>query len=267
MAGSDNVFRRCLVIKNKGHIGSRDTFSLYTTRDEWFEEGKFYTYSIAKSNRIYNNTFAYNLGYAISCNYWPYGEQYPYSIGENVFLNNIFVFNGSQRGNSELYYNDGSGKIAGDLWSHNLIGNDATVEVMRWGDKHYRLSQSVDEIAVLVFKDNIQGDPLFRSREKDDYALLPGSPCIEKGRPLTFTTSSGTGKTIPVQDSTFFFDGFGLVPGDLIVIGKNAPVRVVSVLDKKTLVVSEVVSWQSSEPVSLPFGGTALDIGAVEYLP
>jgi hypothetical protein len=267
MAASDSIFRRCLVIKNKGHIGSRDTLSLYSTRDEWFEEGKYYTYSSAKRNRIYNNTFAYNLGFAISCNYWPFGEEYPYGIGENVFLNNIFAFNGSQRDDVELYYNDGSGKISGDLWSHNLIGSDSKRAVMRWGEKHCTLAQCVETIPLLTFKDNIQGDPLFKSREKDDYSLRPGSPCIDKGRPLTYTTSSGTGTRIPVQDSKFFFDGFGLVPGDMIVVGKTLPVRVVSVPDEKHLIVAEAVSWEVSDRVSLPYEGTAPDIGAVEHVP
>lgn len=265
MAASDNIFRRCLVIKNKGHIGSRDTFSLYTTRDEWFEEGKYYTYSTAKRNRIYNNTFAYNLGFAISCNYWPYGEEYPYGIGENVFLNNIFVFNGSRRGDGELYYNDNSGKISGDLWSHNLIGSHSERQVMRWGEKSFTLALCPEKIPLLTFKDNIQGDPLFRSRARDDYGLLPGSPCIDEGRPLTFTTSSGTGTRIPLQDSRFFFDGFGLLAGDIIVVGENPPVRVVSVEDDKHLLVAETVWWQAADPVTLPYEGTAPDIGAVEY--
>ena len=136
MAASDNIFRRCLVIRNKGHIGSSDTFSLYSTRDVWFELGKYYTFSVAERNRIYHNTFADNLGYAISCNYWPYEEEYPYAIGANIFLNNIFVFNRSGRDNLELYYNDSSGKIAGDLWLHNLIGNDPLAEVITWKDSH-----------------------------------------------------------------------------------------------------------------------------------
>ena len=266
MASSDNIFRRCLVIRNKGHIGSRDTFSLYTTRDEWFQEGGYYTYSDARRNRIYNNTFADNLGYAISCNYWPYGEQYPYGIGENVFLNNIFAFNGSERDRLELYYNDASGKIAGDLWSHNLIGSDAGKKVVTWGGRTYTLQQCMDEIPALTFDANIQGDPLFKGRERDDYSLLPNSPCIDKGRFLTYTTSAGSGVSIPVEDSTFFFDGFGIVEGDTILVGKKI-VQVISVPDDKHLVVAESVTWENSEPVSLPYEGIAPNIGAIEYMP
>lgn len=267
MAASDNIFRRCLVIRNRGHIGSRDTFSLYSTRDVWFEEGKYYTFSVAERNRIYHNTFADNLGYAISCNYWPYGEEYPYAIGENIFLNNIFVFNRSGRDNLELYYNDSSGKIAGDLWSHNLIGTDPPDRVITWKDTNYTLREAMQRIDVLTFEANIQADPLFRNREKYDYRLLADSPCIDKAKPLTQTTSGGTDTSIPVQDSRFFFDGFGIMEGDKIVVGRNQPVTLVSVPDDKHLIVAEPISWQTSDPVSLPYEGTAPDIGAFEYMP
>jgi len=267
MAASDNIFRRCLVVRNKGHIGSRDTFSLYSTRDEWFREGKYYTFSVAKRNHIYNNTFADNLGYAISCNYWPYDEEYPYAIGENVFLNNIFAFNRSNRDNLELYYNDSSGKIAGDLWLHNLIGNDPLAKVITWKDIHYTLREAMQRIDVLTFEGNIQADPLFQNREKDDYHLRQGSPCVDKGRPLTHATSDGSGTSIPVHDSRFFFDGFGIAEGDSIVVGKNQPAMVVSVPDDRHLIIAEPISWQAMDPVSLPYEGIAPDIGAFEYTP
>jgi hypothetical protein len=267
MAASDNIFRRCLAIRNKGHIGSADTFSLYTARDEFFQEGKYYTFSVAERNRIYHNTFADNLGYAISCNYWPYGEEYPYGIGKNIFLNNIFVFNGADRGDLEIYYSDNSGKIGGDLWLRNVIGTESAEKVVTWKDTTYTLETAMKKIEPLVFKGNIQTDPLFRDREKDDYRLLPDSPCIDKARPLTQTTSDGSGVSIPVQDSRFFFDGFGIMEGDRIVVGRNQSAQVVSVPDDKRLIVAEPISWQASDPVSLPYEGAAPDIGAFEYVP
>ena len=267
MAASDNIFRRCLVIRNRGHIGSRDTFSLYSARDVWFQEAKYYTFSVSERNRIYHNTFADNLGYAISCNYWPHGEEYPYAIGKNIFLNNIFVYNRLGRDNLELYYNNNSGKIAGDLWSHNLIGTDPLDEVITWENVSYTLSEAMRRIDVLTFEGNIQADPLFRNREKDDYRLQPGSPCIDKAKPLTQTTSAGSGVSIPVQDSRFFVDGFGIIEGDKIVVGKNQPAQVISVPDDKRLIIAEPISWQASDPVSLPYEGAAPDIGALEYVP
>jgi hypothetical protein len=267
MAASDNIFRRCLAIRNKGHIGSADTFSLYTARDEFFQEGKHYTFSVAERNRIYHNTFADNLGYAISCNYWPYGEEYPYAIGKNIYLNNIFVFNGADRGDLEIYYNDNSGKMGGDLWLRNVIGTEPARKVITWKDATYTLETAMKKINILIFQENIQTDPLFRDREKDDYRLQPDSPCIDKARPLTQTTSDGSGVSIPVQDSRFFFDGFGIMEGDKIVVGKNQPVKVVSVPDDKRLIVAEPISWQASDPVSLPYEGAAPDIGAFEHVP
>ena len=131
---------------------------------------------MAERNRIYHNTFADNLGYAISCNYWPSAEEYPYAIGKNIFLNNIFVYNRLARDNLELYYNDSSGKITGDLSSHNLIGTDSPDKVITWINTDYTLREAIQRIDVLTFEGNTQADPQFRNREKDDYACCLTRP-------------------------------------------------------------------------------------------
>ncbi|MFZ5864579.1 MAG: hypothetical protein ACOYXY_01725 [Thermodesulfobacteriota bacterium] len=266
MAGSDNIFRHCLVIDNRGHLKLDDnTFSLYTTRDQFFERGGFYTYSTATGNRIYNNTFAGNLGYAVTSFYWPTDDDFPYHIGNNVFLNNIFAFNGRKRGNMEIYYNNTSGKISGDVWANNLIGSKRGEEVIHLGTAIMSPVEAETGLSFASFQRNIQGDPLFEDAAKGIYRLKPGSPCIDAGQHLTYTTADGSGTVIPVKDASFFFEGFGITDGDLIVVGRNQPVRVTAVLDGQRLQVDRSIAWKASDPVSLPYKGKAPDIGAFEY--
>ncbi|MFC1833401.1 right-handed parallel beta-helix repeat-containing protein [Thermodesulfobacteriota bacterium] len=267
MPVSDNIFRRCLVINNRGHQGgANNTFSMYTARDQWFEEGGYFTYSTAVRNHIYNNTFTGNLGFAISCDYWPSAEHsFPLRIGDNKFVNNVFAFNGTRRGGLEIFYNEGTGKISGDVWSHNLLGADGRAQVMSWGGMNYTLLDCLRRIVEITFAANIQEDPLFKDRKSGDYGLQDGSPCIDAGGALTHTTSAGEGTSIPVLDSGFFCDGFGIIDGDMVVVAGNPPVKVVKIPDATHLVVEKAISWKAADPVSLPYSGNAPDIGAVEY--
>lgn len=266
MAGSDNIFRHCLVVDNRGHLQLDDnTLSLYTTRDQFFERGGFYTYSTATGNRIYNNTFAGNLGYAVTSFYWPADDDFPYRIGDNVFLNNIFAFNGRNRGNTEIYYNNTSGKISGDVWANNLIGSKRGEEVIHLGKSVMSPAEAETSLTFASFQRNIQGDPLFENPAKGIYRLKQGSPCIDAGQHLTYATADGSGTVIPVKDASFFFDGFGIMDGDLVVVGRNQPARVIAVLDGQRLQVDRSIAWKASDPVSVPYKGKAPDIGAFEY--
>jgi hypothetical protein len=268
MAASDNIFRRCLVIDNRGHLEADDnTFTLYTTRDWKAEEERFFTYSTAVRNHIYNNTFARNLGYAISLYYWPQAGDYPYQVGSNIFFNNIMAYNGKERGSGEISYDNTTGKISGDIWSHNLIGTHRSERVIAWGDRYITLDNARRTIEHVSFTDNIQGEPRFVDPRNGNYRLRKDSPCIDAGRPLTHTTSKGSGTSVPVQDSGFFCDGFGITPGDTVIVGANRPAIVVRVPDNRTLEVNTSLSWARSAPVSLPYHGSAPDIGVFEYVP
>ncbi|MBM4327487.1 MAG: hypothetical protein FJ118_10025 [Deltaproteobacteria bacterium] len=266
MAGSDNIFRFCLVIDNRGRLKIDDnTFSLYTTRDQFFERGGFHTYSTATGNRIYNNTFTGNLGYAVTSFYWPADDDFPYRIGDNVFLNNIFAFNGRKRQGMEIYYNNARGKISGDLWANNLIGTKKGEEVIHLGSSIMSPTEAETAITFASFQRNIQGDPLFENPANGSYRLKAGSPCIDAGRPLTYAVADGSGTVLTVKDATFFCDGFGVMDGDLILVGRNQPVRVTAVLDGQRLQIDRSIVWKSSDPVTLPYKGAAPDIGALEY--
>jgi len=90
---------------------------------------------------------------------------------------------------------------------------------------------------------------------------------IDAGRYLTFTTSSGSGTKIYVENANFFCDGFGLIEGDLIQLeGQTDRAKITKVdYDNNTLTLNTTLTWYSGQGVSLAYNGSAPDIGAFEY--
>ena len=109
--------------------------------------------------------------------------------------------------------------------------------------------------------------PLLIDPASGDLRLRSVSPCIDRGRALTWTTSEGVSSTsLVVADARYFSDGYGVVAGDLVQVGSNPPVRVVQVdLAANTLTLEGAVSWSVGDGVSYPFEGRAPDIGAFEF--
>jgi len=108
----------------------------------------------------------------------------------------------------------------------------------------------------------IFADPSVRT-----YQLAAGSPAIDAGVELTTTTAAGTNSTsIPVVRASFFQDGYGgLIEPDMVQVGSNAPVQIVSVDDANNVIkVASPISWSAGAGVSLPYSGNAPDAGAVE---
>jgi len=99
-----------------------------------------------------------------------------------------------------------------------------------------------------------------------DFSLQSNSPAINKGRFLTTTTSSGSGTQIAVTDVRFFYDGFGIIPGDLIQFeGQTQRARITDVnYNTNVLTVDAALSWTSGLGIGLPYDGSAPDIGAFE---
>ncbi len=122
----------------------------------------------------------------------------------------------------------------------------------------------------------IEADPQFVNvpRLPTDYdpswsfGLMPGSPAIDAGRPVTTSVGSGANSaSLRVEDARFFCDGFGVTDGDVIAIGSADPVRIVSIDTlTNTLALAESRTWNSGAGVHLAFEGAAPDIGAEEFV-
>jgi len=114
---------------------------------------------------------------------------------------------------------------------------------------------------------SIISNPLFIDQVNGDFHLQSGSPCINSGDYLTRTTASGSGTSLVVSDARHFNNGYGIVAGDLIIVGSNSPVRVTNVdYDTNTITVNSSVSWNNGDGVSYSHSSSKPDIGAYEYV-
>ncbi len=69
-----------------------------------------------------------------------------------------------------------------------------------------------------------------------------------------------------MKDPHYFTDGYGVVEGDRIVVGANAPARVTKAnYDTGELTLDRRVTWRDGDPVHLEFKGKAPDIGPYEF--
>jgi hypothetical protein len=114
---------------------------------------------------------------------------------------------------------------------------------------------------------------MFANYATRDYHLVTGSPAIDKGTALTTATNAGTNSTVlKVDRSSYFQDGY-CVSGeclnapDSIVVGNNPAVAIVSVDDANNqITLANSITWPVGASVSLPYSGTAPDIGAYEFV-
>lgn len=98
-------------------------------------------------------------------------------------------------------------------------------------------------------------------------ANTTNNPARDAGTPVTRTRSAGSGTTVPVQDVTYFYHGHNVLPGDLIQFGTNSTkiARVTNInYTTNTITIDRNLNWTANESVSLPFNGSAPDLGAFE---
>jgi hypothetical protein len=141
---------------------------------------------------------------------------------------------------------------------------------MFWYDQTQQaesLSQIQAQVPSYVFG-NLEVNPQFVNEENLDLRLAANSPAIDAGAHLAHIASSGTATTtVSVDDPYPFSDGFGIVPGDTIIIGQNAPVTILQVNSSiKTLTLNGPVNTAQGDPVDLASrAGGNPDLGAHEY--
>lgn len=231
------------------------------------------------NSRIHNNTVV--LNHRAVFDMQEYASSQGLTIGGNVFQNNLFAYNDldgdglvarihpevNQSGINILRYNNVFGYAPGCYviwyaadWSRSIGSHGYTVAQIETAYPSY-------------FYDNLDVEPDFVDMDEDDYRLDTGSDCIDAGAVLTTTIGNGSGTQISVDDARWFYDGFGIPgeQGDLIWVGtppKHAAVRVVGVNTggwPDAITVDQSITWKSNDPISLPYTGSAPDLGAYEY--
>lgn len=102
-----------------------------------------------------------------------------------------------------------------------------------------------------------------------NFRLQAGSPCIDAGTWLAYTTAAGSGTTLKVDNAIYFSDGNRIVPGDTIQLqGQMATATVLSNdFGNHTLYLSTPLTWTNGQGVSLAYQGSAPDQGAFEWQP
>jgi hypothetical protein len=113
--------------------------------------------------------------------------------------------------------------------------------------------------------DNINVSPDFLDPVNRDLHLKDTSPMIDAGAFLTTTTTSGSGVNIPVQDASYFMNGWGIIEGDVIQLQNQTQTATVVAVSNNVITIDRELSWNSNTGVSLAYQGNAPDMGAFEY--
>ncbi len=217
-----------------------------------------YSFSIGASttSTLYDSVFVHNTTYGSRQN----TEVYLFN-GKNIAVKNNIFFKLA----NTAFIIDMKGRLTDSTWilDHNAYApaSPTSIRLGRYrGLNSYRASTGKGKHSIAI------SNPGLTDPAKGNFALKASSPCIDKGGFLTKTKSSGSGTRIAVLDARYFTDGWGVTKGDLVVVGRNKPVRVTAV-DRRAnvLTVASPISWNAGDPVSYPYTGKAPDIGAVEY--
>ena len=176
------------------------------------------------------------------------------STSPDLFLNYISPASLSNT-NSEFSYNlwwRGDGGVGDDTWWKDAGG---TYDFDGW-------------LAKNEVSNEMRQDPEISDPESGDFNLGISSPCIDAGGWLTCCDGGGSGKTIAVDDASYFFAGLDSlgVSGDDIFVGDDTDLKIVAVdYDGDTITVDKSISWVDGDLVSLSsYYGYAPDIGAYE---
>ncbi len=238
-----------------------------------------------RDNRIYNNVIYKSGGVPILIT-----QRHSSEVTRNKLVNNIIYYN-KVAGPQNPYPPHGTRYIefetfhahAGHKWTSfpngNYFYNNILVHADARGDRPgedrliYYGQDPWGKSLARVQKDypkyfwgNIEKNPKFANADQSDFSLAANSPAIDAGASLAKTTAAGSGTAqVPVDDPYFFTDGYGLVPGDIVRVGKNPPVTVTTVDNSRSvLTVSSPLSFAAGDAVNLDYAGLGPDIGAVE---
>ena len=227
----------------------------------------YYSGTVLKHARMYNNVFHDNYEAA-----WLIGGGTG-ELSDIIFQNNIFYGNDPGGSGCQIRVENGNTRdvkffnnvfkatqqgATGSIWFNSVWSSVSAIDV-----------STAQSLYPSQFQGNLEIAPQFLDESNYGHGLSSTSPLRDAGKPLTQAVGSGDGDTLQVADVSYFFDGFGIEGeiGDLIVIGTSTQeARVVQVdRSQNTLKLDRSVTWSAGDPVSLPWTGSAPDIGVYEY--
>jgi hypothetical protein len=232
-------------------------------------------------NRIYYNVFYKNSNSGIETGISSPPGRY---FEDNVFKNNILYKNIA---GPEAWYDNILGgtqithrriDVNGFVFTTNNILGDVPGEddvVYNLGIHDWRSLVEMETSYPSSYVNNVEVDPKFIDPATHDFHLDTGSPMVDAGAFLTKTIGAGSGMTLPVEDASYFFDGYGMtdenelpIPGDLVQLeGDTKTARVIDIdYANNTLTLDQPLNWTDGQGVSLAYNGKAPDMGAYEFL-
>ncbi|RDH81826.1 MAG: hypothetical protein DIZ77_09210 [endosymbiont of Seepiophila jonesi] len=117
-----------------------------------------------------------------------------------------------------------------------------------------------------LFRNFIEADPKYVNEGNNDFTPTSGSPLLDSGRFLTRNAGSGT--EIPVNDSSWFQDGFDIPgeKGDEIQLQDQQQRARILAVDYKTnqITLDRPLTWNKGQGLTLSYNGKGPDIGAIE---
>lgn len=228
------------------------------------------------NNTIVHPTFVRNaLGQKYYTNYFNAGlalGKYTNNNLTTIFLSGV---TNSQMRNALLAQNGGQG--AGLTNSIEFRSSSA--------------ASNPDFLGGTNWFDHISGDPLFANdtnriynveqplgnplgtNARAEFVLRANSPCIDKAGWLTTCVGNGSGTSLTVGSSRYFWSGLTacnrFFPGSTIQLQGQATRVTVTAIDPvtHTLTLSTQLTWTDGQGVALAYTGTAPDFGFAEYTP
>ncbi len=209
---------------------------------------------------VRRNVFYDNLGGALSIQ--VYADEALYNYGHRLY-HNTFYHNacyGLSAANDvdpTRYYDI---RARNNLFYRNTDCSGAAVQV-----------RNDNPVAVQIDDSNALATPAppFMDEAARDLRLAAGSVHIDAGGFLTFAVGAGQGTRLVVDDTRYFYDGYGLSGerGDLIQLeGSTETARVLAVDDAtRTLTLDRPLVWRDRQGVHLHYSGARPDRGAYEY--
>lgn len=220
--------------------------------------------STARDNehmRFYHNVFSGNHGPGLIIQ----GERS--NFVDFILKNSIFADNDPYGSRTQVAISGGgpeSVRVTGNAFSAGESGASSLLLV-----GHEPLSLDAAQADPGIFVGNVETEPGFRDAGNFDFSLAEGSPMREAAAPLTRTREGGSGRDLPVDDISYFYDGYGIEGerGDLIAVGAPSNrARVVGIdYGERLLLLDRELSWEGTAPVGFPWSGAGPDLGVYEH--
>lgn len=200
----------------------------------------------------YVNTYVYHNSFR--------QDRVPYpAVDQRMALTLLSWHLSTQLRHTRVLNNRGEGYVQyGAVWSddNQRFGDDLVLDFNRWqvqGPPHYHWDGAARDLGQM--------------RSAYGYELHSGTDTAgtDAGTFLTVTTTAGSGTQMPVQDAGYFFDGYGLVPGDGVQLEGGGSATVLAVdYGTNTLTLGKPLAWRAGQGVSLPYTGSRPNIGPDE---